>query len=99
MLFHSSYAFDAYPSTYLIGPDGRVRAAWSGYRQRDEADMARAVVAALKDVTTVEPNTRSEDVSRSGNATEPGTVAPPEAAVTDTVPREPVVEPRVPAAR
>lgn len=93
MLFSASYAFDAYPSTYLIGPDGRVRAAWSGYRPRDEADMARAVVAALKDVTKVETATRSE------NATGAGTASPPEAAVTDAAPREPAVEPRVPAAR
>lgn len=50
MIFQSAYDFNAYPTTYLIGPDGRIRAVWSGYRQRDEADMARAVVAALKDV-------------------------------------------------
>lgn len=55
MLFQSSYGFAAYPSTYLIGPDGRVRAVWSGYRQRDEADMASAVVTALKDVPAVAP--------------------------------------------
>jgi len=48
LIFHSAYAFDAFPSTYLIGPDGRIRAAWSGYQPRDEADMARALVAVLK---------------------------------------------------
>lgn len=52
LLFHSAYAFDSFPSTYLIGPDGRIRAAWSGYRQRDEADMASAVVAALKELAS-----------------------------------------------
>ena len=50
LLFHSAYAFDSVPSTYLIGPDGRIRAAWSGYRQRDEADMARAIVETLKEL-------------------------------------------------
>jgi thiol-disulfide isomerase/thioredoxin len=40
--------FSAYPTTYLIGPDARVLAVWIGYRSRDEADMARALVAALK---------------------------------------------------
>jgi len=52
LIFHSAYAFDAFPSTYLIGPDGRIRAAWSGYQRRDEADMARAVVAALKELAS-----------------------------------------------
>jgi thiol-disulfide isomerase/thioredoxin len=50
VIFQAAYGFDSFPSTYLIGPDGRIRAAWSGYRQRDEADMARAVVAALKEL-------------------------------------------------
>ena len=40
--------FSAYPTTYLIGPDARVLAVWIGYRSRDEADMARAIVEALK---------------------------------------------------
>ena len=40
--------FSAYPTTYLVGPDARVLAVWIGYRSRDEADMARAIVAALK---------------------------------------------------
>ncbi len=40
--------FSAYPTTYLVGPDARVRAVWVGYRSRDEADMARAIVEALR---------------------------------------------------
>ena len=49
MIFSSSFGFDAFPTTYLIGPDARVRHVWVGYRSRDEADIARAIVAALKD--------------------------------------------------
>jgi len=49
-IFASSFGFGAYPTTYLIGPDATVRAAWTGYRSRDEADMAAAVVALLKTV-------------------------------------------------
>jgi thiol-disulfide isomerase/thioredoxin len=45
-----SFGFNAYPTTYLIGPDATVRAVWTGYRSRDEADMARAVVEALKEL-------------------------------------------------
>jgi len=64
MIFQSAYAFNAYPTTYLVGPDGRIRGVWSGYRQRDEADMARAVVAALKDVAplrdTAAPQTATD---------------------------------------
>jgi len=41
--------FDSFPTTYLIGPDARVRNVWIGYRGRDEADMAREVVALLKE--------------------------------------------------
>jgi thiol-disulfide isomerase/thioredoxin len=48
-LFADGYGFDAFPTTYLIGPDARVRRVWSGYRSRDEAEIAAAVVAALKD--------------------------------------------------
>jgi thiol-disulfide isomerase/thioredoxin len=40
--------FSAYPTTYLVGPDARVRAVWVGYRSRDEADMARAIVETLR---------------------------------------------------
>jgi len=48
MLFSEAFGFSAYPTTYLIGPDARIRAVWTGFRGRDEADMAAAVVEALK---------------------------------------------------
>ena len=50
MIFSASFGFDAFPTTYLVGPDARVRQVWVGYRSRDEADIARAIVAALKEV-------------------------------------------------
>ena len=49
MIFSASFGFEAFPTTYLIGPDARVRQVWVGYRSRDEADIARAIVAALKE--------------------------------------------------
>ena len=49
--FARELGFSSLPTSYLIGPDGRVRQVWVGYRGRDEADMARAVLAALKDVS------------------------------------------------
>jgi len=49
-LFSASFGFDAFPTTYLVGPDARVRRVWVGYRSRDEAEIAAAVVAALKEV-------------------------------------------------
>jgi peroxiredoxin len=49
VILAESFGFGAYPTTYLVGPDATVRAVWTGYRSRDEADMARAVVEALKD--------------------------------------------------
>ena len=54
MIFSASFGFDAFPTTYLVGPDGKVRQVWVGYRSRDEADIARAIVAALKDVPAVQ---------------------------------------------
>ena len=50
VLFSERFGLEAFPTTYLIGPDARVRAVWTGYRSRDEADIARAVVEALKEV-------------------------------------------------
>ena len=47
-LFASAYGFEAFPTTYLIGPDGTIRRVWSGYAGRDEAEMAAAVLEALK---------------------------------------------------
>jgi thiol-disulfide isomerase/thioredoxin len=47
MLAAETLGFDGFPTTYLIGPDGLVRAAWVGYRPRDEADIARAILDLL----------------------------------------------------
>ncbi|MFM8414287.1 MAG: TlpA family protein disulfide reductase [Planctomycetota bacterium] len=38
----------ALPATYLIGPDATVRRVWIGYRPRDEAEIAAAIVSLLK---------------------------------------------------
>lgn len=53
----SLYGFEAYPTTFLVGPDATIRRVWVGYRSRDEADMAQAVLALLKEpaVTAPEP--------------------------------------------
>jgi len=47
--FSLAYGIEGVPMTYLIGPDRRIRRVWSGYRSSDEADMATAIVAALKE--------------------------------------------------
>ena len=47
MVVADTLGFNAFPTTYLIGPEGIVRGVWVGYRPRDEADMARAVVSLL----------------------------------------------------
>lgn len=47
MIFSAAFGFEAFPTTFLIGPDAKVRQVWVGYRSRDEADIARAVLAAL----------------------------------------------------
>ena len=49
MIFSASFGFEAFPTTYLIGPDAKVRQVWVGYRSRDETDIARAIVSALKE--------------------------------------------------
>ncbi len=46
--FASQLGFAAYPTTYLIGPDARLLAVWQGYSSTVEAEIARAVAAALK---------------------------------------------------
>lgn len=48
-LFARQFGFAAFPTSYLIGPDGRVRAVWQGYRPSDETAIAQAVVGALKE--------------------------------------------------
>ena len=52
--FSLAYGLEAFPTTYLIGPDARVRRVWTGYRSSDEADIAAAILALLKD--QVEPD-------------------------------------------
>jgi len=52
VILAESFGFAAYPTTYLVGPDSTVRAVWTGYRSRDEGDMARAVVEVLKELPT-----------------------------------------------
>ncbi len=47
MAVAETLGFNAFPTTFLIGPDGLVRATWVGYRPRDEADMARAILELL----------------------------------------------------
>ncbi len=48
-LFASAYGLESFPTTYLIGPDARVRRVWTGYRSSDEADIATAIVGLLKE--------------------------------------------------
>lgn len=55
MIFSASFGFEAFPTTYLIGPDAKVRQVWVGYRSRDEADIASAIVATLKEAAAVKP--------------------------------------------
>jgi|LakMenEpi03Aug12_release.lakeMendotaPanAssembly.Ray.scaffolds.fasta_scaffold419290_2 thiol-disulfide isomerase/thioredoxin len=47
--FSWAYGLEAFPTTYLIGPDARVRRVWTGYRSSDEADIAAAIVALLRE--------------------------------------------------
>jgi thiol-disulfide isomerase/thioredoxin len=48
-VFASQVNLEAFPTTFLVGPDARVRAVWVGYRPGDEAAMAAAVLALLKE--------------------------------------------------
>ncbi|MFM7137873.1 MAG: TlpA family protein disulfide reductase [Planctomycetota bacterium] len=47
-LLAMTLGLEALPATYLIGPDATVRSAWIGYRPRDEAEIAAAIVSLLK---------------------------------------------------
>ena len=44
----SELGLEGIPATFLVGPDGRIRRSWVGYRGGDEAAMAGAVVALLE---------------------------------------------------
>jgi cytochrome c biogenesis protein CcmG/thiol:disulfide interchange protein DsbE len=46
--FALAFGLEAFPTTYLIGPDARVRRVWTGYRSSDEAEIATAILALLK---------------------------------------------------
>ncbi len=48
-IFATAYGFEAFPTTYLVGHDGRILRVWSGYAAKDEAEMSAAILAALKD--------------------------------------------------
>ena len=47
--FSLAYGLEAFPTTYLIGTDARVRRVWTGYRSSDEADIAAAILVLLKE--------------------------------------------------
>jgi len=47
LLFSATYGLAAFPTTYLVGPDARIRRVWTGYSPGDEAQVAAAVVALL----------------------------------------------------
>lgn len=47
-LLADGYGFEVFPTTYLVGADRRVLRVWAGFRSRDEAEMAAAIVEALK---------------------------------------------------
>jgi thiol-disulfide isomerase/thioredoxin len=51
MIFAERYGFAAFPTTYLVGADGRIAGVWVGYRRSDEADIANAVLMAIKQAT------------------------------------------------
>jgi thiol-disulfide isomerase/thioredoxin len=54
LIFSESLGFAVFPTTYLVGPDARIRRVWTGYRPGDEADMARELVAVLKEANALE---------------------------------------------
>lgn len=47
-LLATTLGLEALPATYLIGPDATVRQVWIGYRPRDEAEIAAAIVKLLR---------------------------------------------------
>lgn len=46
-LFASAHGLAGLPTTYLVDADARVRRVWTGYRARNEAEMAAAVLELL----------------------------------------------------
>jgi len=55
----TTLAVRSLPATFLIGPDATVRHAWIGYRPRDEAEIAAAIVSLLKERPPRDPEIRS----------------------------------------
>lgn len=49
MTLSTEVGLEGIPATFLVGPDGRIRRAWVGFRGGDEAEMAREVLALLKE--------------------------------------------------
>jgi cytochrome c biogenesis protein CcmG/thiol:disulfide interchange protein DsbE len=49
LLFQASFGLEAFPTTYLIGPDASIRRVWVGFRERDEADIAQLIMTTLKE--------------------------------------------------
>ncbi len=50
MMFGESVGLSSLPTTYLVGPDARIRRVWNGYRPSDETEIAAAIVGLLKEV-------------------------------------------------
>lgn len=50
MMFSESVGLTSLPTTYLIGPDTRIRRVWNGYRPSDETDIAVAISRLLEEV-------------------------------------------------
>ncbi len=47
--FTEAFDFRAYPTTYLIGPDRKVLAIWTGYSPSVETQIAQSVARSLKE--------------------------------------------------
>lgn len=47
---------EAFPTTYLVGTDGRVLHGWIGYREGVEAEIATAIATALRDAPAPPPS-------------------------------------------
>ena len=46
--FTEAFGFRAYPTTYLIGPDKKILAIWTGYSPSVETQIAQSVARSLK---------------------------------------------------
>lgn len=57
MAFAEGFGLQAFPTTYLVGPDAAIRHVWTGYQPGDEAQIATAVIGLLKERPAVDPAT------------------------------------------